>query len=172
MGGYGSGRWHYHIKATVAEDCRRLDANRWMREGIIKWDTWQKGLWCWYRNDERTSSIGYEVDTRDRTRPWARLFYTFTASGVECDYKIPLHTTTPHFGGHRWWFTCPGRGCGRRVGKLYLPPRGQFFLCRHCYRLSYTSCQESHKYDSLFAGIGAEMGLSGVAVARLLKRRF
>lgn len=172
MGGYGSTRWDWHTKATTVEDCLQLDANRWMREGIIKWDTWKRGLWCWYRGDEWVSTIGYEVDTRDRARPWVRLYYTSTESGAKCDYRIPLQTTAVYFGGHRWWYTCPGQGCWRRVGKLYLPPGGLYFGCRHCYKLTYTSCQESHKYDSLFAGIGAQMGLSGAQVARLFKRRF
>jgi len=31
------------------------------------------------------------------------------------------------------------------VGKLYLPPGGKYFGCRHCYNLTYKSCQESDK---------------------------
>lgn len=34
---------------------------------------------------------------------------------------------------------------GRRVGKVYLPPGGKYFGCRHCYQLSYRSSQESDK---------------------------
>jgi hypothetical protein len=67
---------------------------------------------------------------------------------------VELTTTRPRFGGLRWWFVCPllvsGRPCRRRVGKLYLPPRARYFGCRHCYDLTYTSCQESRKYDGAF----------------------
>jgi hypothetical protein len=49
----------------------------------------------------------------------------------------------------RWWFVCPlvvnGRPCNRRVGKLYLPGASRYFGCRHCYDLTYTSCQEHDK---------------------------
>ena len=42
------------------------------------------------------------------------------------------------------YFRCPGVvngvACGRRVAKLYGP--GEFFLCRHCYRLTYPSQSE------------------------------
>jgi hypothetical protein len=38
-----------------------------------------------------------------------------------------------------------GSPCYRRVGKLYLPPGGRYFGCRHCYDLTYTSCQEHDK---------------------------
>ena len=37
--------------------------------------------------------------------------------------------------GTRFWFACPR--CGRRVGKLYVPPGRHKALCRHCHRLRY-----------------------------------
>jgi len=67
----------------------------------------------------------------------------------ELKYDVRLTTTRPRFGGLRWWFLCPllsdGRPCGRRVGKLYLPPRGRYFGCRQCHNLTYKSCQEHDK---------------------------
>jgi hypothetical protein len=154
MGGRGSGsyyHWWRGSKKTVVEDCRNLDANRWMREGILKADVWHKGSWAWFRDaarTEKTSSIGYEVNTRV-VPPWVRLFYTFTESKDEIDYRIRLVTTLPRFGGLRWWFICPlvvnDRPCGRRVGKLYLTPDGRYFGCRHCHSLTYTTCQKHDK---------------------------
>ena len=38
-----------------------------------------------------------------------------------------------------------GHACNRRVAKLYLPPGGRYFGCRHCYRLTYRSVQEHDK---------------------------
>jgi hypothetical protein len=34
-------------KKTVVEDCRSLDANRWMREGILKSGVHHVGAWAW-----------------------------------------------------------------------------------------------------------------------------
>jgi hypothetical protein len=168
MGGSGSGNfyhwWRGNKKGTV-ESCRSLDANRWMREGILTARVHQHGGWNWYNSTtgERTSSIGYEVCTLDLDAPWLRLHYNFTASGVSVDYRVRLATTRPRFGGLRWWFLCPlscgGRPCGRRVGKLYLPPGGGYFGCRHCHDLTYESAQEHDKRvdalrrnpDALFA---------------------
>jgi hypothetical protein len=49
------------------------------------------------------------------------------------------------FGGSRAYFVCPGVingiACGRRVAKLHGP--GQYFLCRHCYRLAHASQSET-----------------------------
>jgi hypothetical protein len=42
------------------------------------------------------------------------------------------------------------------VGKLYLPPGGRYYGCRHCYDLTYTSCQESHKYDGMWRALAAQ----------------
>lgn len=157
MGGYGSGQ--RLSKKNTVEDCRLLDANRWMREGILRQGVWQSGKWAWWnpRTLEKTSSIDYELNTIDPSRPWLRLNYTITRTQEKFDYKVALQTTCPNYGGIRWWFTCPliidGRPCSRRVVKLYLPLGGQYYGCRVCYNLTYRSCQESHRYDSLFATI-------------------
>ena len=124
-----------------------------MREGILgpdlrRWDGW---VWTNSSTGEQTASIGHEVNTTI-PRPWVRLFYRVTPYNGEMehyDYKIFLTTMRPHSGGLRWWFACPltvsGRACYRRVGKLYLPPGGGYYGCRHCYNLTYTSSQESEK---------------------------
>jgi hypothetical protein len=38
-----------------------------------------------------------------------------------------------------------GQACNRRVGKLYFPPGGRYFGCRHCYCLTYRTVQEHDK---------------------------
>lgn len=45
-----------------------------------------------------------------------------------------LTSTTPRFGGFRYWFLCPR--CGRRVEKLYYAHR---WACRRCHDLAYQS---------------------------------
>jgi hypothetical protein len=149
MGGYGSGRWDGHTKKIPVEDCQSLDAGRWAREGILREGVWQSGGWeGHYAWGEKAASIDYEVNTTDPARPLVRLAYTVMLRGEkqEVDEPIRLQTTRPHFGGMRWWFTCPlviaGRACRRRVRKLYRPPGGKYFGCRHCYDLTYRSVQE------------------------------
>jgi hypothetical protein len=60
-------------------------------------------------------------------------------------------------------------GCGRRVGKLYLPPGGKYFGCRHCYNLTYTSSNESHEHDGLYRIIARELNASPREVRRAMK---
>jgi hypothetical protein len=175
MGGFGSGRWGCHSKATTVEDCRRLDANRWMREGILRANQQQLGRWCWYRDEslaEETSSIVYDVHTSAEDGR-VRLMYTVTKTQESFDYAIRLTTTRPRFGGLRWWFVCPliiqDRPCQRRVAKLYLPPGGKYYGCRHCYQLTYTSCQESGKDDALARILAKSSGLPFEELRRNLK---
>jgi hypothetical protein len=156
MGGPGSGNfyhWWRPTKKTLVEDCLSLDANRWMREGILKAGVHQSGYWRWTYGSGGSFRVDYDVMTLDPARYTMRLHYTWqwTATGQvdSADYAVNLTTTRPRFGGVRWWFRCPllvnGRGCYRRVGKLYLPPRARYFGCRECHGLTYRSTQEHDK---------------------------
>jgi hypothetical protein len=59
---------------------------------------------------------------------------------------IPVTTVRPHLGGKRFYFQC---GCGRRAGRLYLPPGQGSYRCRHCHSLTYKSAQthDQRLYD-------------------------
>lgn len=174
MGGYGSGiRWQHSAKTTV-EDCSVLDINWMTREGMFDGGGWQSGSFRWSNphTGKDTSSIDFELNAPDS---WIRLCYRFVHNGEKFDYRVPLTTTDLPWGGVRWWFVCPltcnGRYCGRRVGKLYLPPGGKYYACRHCHNLTYESCQESHKYDRAFAPLGAAFGITGSQVLERLDSR-
>jgi hypothetical protein len=136
-----------------------------MREKLLEEGTFRSGALHWTdaHTGEERASLGYEVNaTMTGLPPYVRLHYSLTRSGENLDYKVLLGTTRPRFGGLRWWFICPlianGRKCGRRVGKLYLPPGGKYYGCRHCYDLTYRSAQASNsRLTRLFRqyGIGA-----------------
>jgi hypothetical protein len=81
-----------------------------------------------------------------------------SSSGEQLDYPIFLEETRPNFGGTRWWFRCPM--CTRRVRKLFIPPRREYFGCRNCYRLTYNSRKENHdgRYWSTLQKIYSRLG--------------
>jgi hypothetical protein len=144
-----------------------IDANRWTREGILKVGAYVTGRWAWTYSSGSRFSVTYQVFTDSAYESHLRLFYTWTWNGSgepqSADYAVQLARTVPRFGGLRWWFICPltadGRLCGRRVGKLYLPPRASYFGCRHCYDLSYTSRQQSRQFDAVYRGLAASTGM-------------
>ena len=126
------------------------------------------------RGAEVVASIGYTVRPGG-DRLILQLSYRWTRAGEDgedVELLIRLETTPLHFGGRRWWGICPlvvnGQACNRRVGKLYLPPGGRYFGCRQCYRLSYTSCQESHKYDGVFRALARDTGMDFLTVKPLM----
>jgi hypothetical protein len=176
MGGYGSGSHESRPpRKAVVEDCRGIDASLWVRKGILKAGVHQMAVCTWKYRGGAESSIGIDVMTQDMGQPSVVLFYTHT-TGEEPrqeQYKVRLTTTVPRFGGIRWWFLCPMISeefpCDRRVGKLYLPPGRHYFGCRHCHRLSYTSCQESRKYQALYRHIAANLGEDMGEVKRIMR---
>jgi hypothetical protein len=138
MGGIGSGnRYRYGTKNTV-EVRTSLDINRWARDGYLT--AGRSFSWQWTWGDGSKSSINVRVDSA-----WSiRLIYRTRSGGevnwTDVDYGIQLTRTPCRFGGERTWFLCPGRGCGRRVAKLYCA--GRYYVCRHCGDLAYSSQRE------------------------------
>ncbi len=115
---------------------------------------WRSGTMTWTRSGmwgENKSSVGIEVSVLDDNN-YLRIHYTQTDRDTEekkdFDYKIPLTTTPCRYGGKRYWFTCPwSKGdvyCGKRVGTLYKD--GDYFACRHCYELTYSSRKVNRRY--------------------------
>ena len=176
MGGFGSGIWKTLDKKATVEDCLILSAGKLMSLGRLKPNcSTYNGSLAWTRTytGEKIASIGIDTDCGDDSGT-VRLYYTCKNAGESVDCRIKIVATPLPWGGPRWWFICPltvsGRYCGRRVGKLYLPNGARYFGCRRCYDLTYTSCQESHKFDACLAAVGAPMGLSAREVGKLLKR--
>jgi hypothetical protein len=176
MGGPGSG---FRIsKKTTVEDCLTLDINKLVRKGIIQpgiWNNHGSLTWTNTATGETVSSVGYWVSTCGDTGPYFRLLYTIKSTGEELEYKITLETTCPYYGGLRWWFICPltrgGQHCGHRVSKLHIPPGGKYYGCRHCYNLTYQSCQDSHKFDRYYAELADRItGITGSDVKQILSK--
>ena len=173
MGGTGSGRWTYHEKRRTVEECWAMSISEVGR--IVDFSKPESISHLLRptipKTGKRMSPVRTKSKVGDDGKPLLGLSYTVKdRQGLEhrVEEVLRLQTTRPTFGGVRWWFSCPrmldGEECGRRVGKLYRPPRSRTFACRHCLELSYESCQRSHRYDGLFALVAGET--SGEARSR------
>jgi len=174
MGGQGSGRGYRWDKKQTVEDSLKLSLGKsGIAERLNQLETGDRanGGISWSRTYDGhvTAQISYRVE-RLSNSAILTLRYTQTRNNNSDDisYPIKLSATTPNYGGLRWWFICPEQDCGRRVGMLYLPGGYKYFLCRHCYDLTYTSCQESHKFDRLFGQIGDSLSISMEQVKQIL----
>lgn len=82
-----------------------------------------------------TWANGAQVDLRIVPDVGVELVYRYRGEEVP-PYRVLVTTTTPHYGGVRYWWRCPT--CGRRVRILY---GGRLFECRRCHDLTYTTRQ-------------------------------
>ena len=135
---------------TEADDLKKISTSFLYKHGYFK--GWRSGTITWTHGwSDTKSSVGIEVSTLS-DEDYLRIHYTqtdyMTEEKKEFDYKIPLETSECHFGGRRYWFRCPwyknGIYCGRRVGVLYKD--GDYFACRHCYDLTYSSRKVNRHY--------------------------
>ncbi len=158
MGGQGSGQWlRWDSKSTTeskyALDIRFLKKMNFLRPGIV-------GTLTWSRKGKQVGAISFKTKSdyiildykfRERGNDWEDVKQTVTFDRTPC-----------HYGGCRTWFLCPR--CEKRVALLYLSSK--FFLCRHCYDLTYTSQQENEvarlmsKAQKIRKKIGADPNLS------------
>lgn len=170
MGGSGSGRRWGQSKKTTVEECPTINAQDFA-------DIIRGGPGSYQSIHWRRTFVGFHVENEEPTGLPLRLNYRL-GEGEKAqvlDYRVHLVKAVPHFGGVRWYFLCPlvvnGRPCLHRGDKLYLPPGGLYFGCRGCYGLTYTSSQESHKFDGMYKVLAANVGrgMTPQAVKRLLK---
>jgi len=140
MGGKGSGWYLRWSTKSTTESQHRIDI-RWMKKQGYLWPG-TAGSLSWSCRDEQTGSIRYRMETGRMV-----LNYRYRRHGEEwedVEQSISLDWTPCHYGGKRTWFLCPH--CNRRVAVLY--GAGRYFLCRHCYNLTYAS-QQVQRCDRL-----------------------
>jgi hypothetical protein len=140
MGGFGSGNREPRLKKQTINDSIAVALRDFQNGGFRSWAgtiTWNCESW------DGEQSICFLV-TAGAAGPVVTLQYRWD-DREDIGFAFPLQSTPTNFNGRRWWLTCPlivdGVTCNRRVGKLYLPPGAKYFGCRHCYDLTYRSCQ-------------------------------
>ena len=141
MGGRGSGRPLFSGRGgkDTTESQYRIDI-RWLnKQGYLKPGAW--GSLSWSSRGKQTGSINYRMESDSMI-----LNFRHRDSGGEWEtiqQEIVFDRTPCYFGGYRKWFLC---SCGKRVAVLY--GKGKYYLCRHCYALTY-NCKQEQPVDRL-----------------------
>lgn len=146
---------------------------------LREWDYfsgWRSGTVTWTRGEHK-SSIGIMVIISSDEK-YIKLNYTQTTYSTgekkDFDYKVPIVSTNCNYGGVRYWFVCPlyknGKYCGKRCGVLY--KGGDYFGCRECYNLIYSSqkMNTKYRYYPLFRVLDLDNKIDGLE--KKIKRRF
>lgn len=154
------GRYSYSSK-TEADSLNSLSVYWLKKHDYLEEGCSGSGGITWTWSSGRKSSIGFYISVPNL---YAQLNYTQTNKETgkkkDFEYKIPLVTTPCNLGGVRYWFKCSmskgGVFCGRRVATLYID--GEYFACRHCYNLTYSSKKENYRgyYGNLFKLLNRE----------------
>jgi hypothetical protein len=157
------GRERWTTRLTV-EQCRILPVESMQRDGVFRSSAGSSWTHLWkYDVGFIEAAIGFVV-VRERGELALKIdpeqAKKYLGLRILGRYEVPITSTKPHLGGTRFWFRCPvmrdGNPCGRRVGRLYLPPEQQVFGCRTCYNLTYRSAQEhDHRKYKLAQNLGA-----------------
>lgn len=89
-----------------------------------------------------TGEVSFEATLNILVASWGSLRIHSRGNQGFVDQQFTLEPTRLFFGGQRYWFRCSrnkedGTVCGRRVGVLY--KLGDYWGCRHCYKLTYFS---------------------------------
>jgi hypothetical protein len=137
------------MSKSEADWCKKIEI-WWLLRDIKEKGGYKYTTVSWGENGSR-GNISVQVSVWDEEK-YARFIYTQTDNSTgekkDFDYKVPIVETPCHLGGTRYWFKCSlyksGQYCGRRVGVLYKD--GDWFGCRHCYNLTYSSRKANKKY--------------------------
>ncbi len=138
---YSSGRGVRWKKRTV-EESYSLSVFTLKRDRFLEK---QAGSW-WARKSNGLTLLYTEVTIHQLPGPRALIVKPTLTDALGREHRFSINkveiTSTPcRFGNQRWWFVCPEDRCGRRAGKLYLPPGENQYLCRHCHELTYEARQ-------------------------------
>ncbi|MFC4174166.1 hypothetical protein ACFOYU_19305 [Microvirga sp. GCM10011540] len=129
----------------TVENSITLDLRHLIRAGLGSGSPQSGNLqWTWPNSRQPVCYIEYQAAFGENTgtlemasiNRFNSLGEPFRVGGQ----RIHLVTTTPPYGGRRWWFVCPSTG--RRVMKLYLPYGARIFASQKAYRLGYAVQRE------------------------------
>jgi len=155
LGGFGSGP-RVRSERELVENCLTIDINQLIRNGAVDG---RARVLTWEHKGREVASAHYSLSGG---KVVVMMVCIDRTSGCrDFELQVVETTATPcNYGGKKWFLICPGRvreleemgiyntlgdggECGRRVGKLYRPPGGKQFLCRHCLNLTYLSTRVS-----------------------------
>jgi len=137
MGGSGSGSYYRGSSRTTCEESKRIEISYLKKRGWLNRSS--SGSLSWHCGGEPTGNIRFKIHADIMTLNFKCRQYG-DDEWKTIEQKIRFDRTPCNYGGDRSWFLCPN--CNTRVAVLY--GADVLFLCRHCYRLPYSSQGESY----------------------------
>ncbi len=122
---------------TTTEDLLRLSIFSLTKTWDFNNESQISGISVWKTNQQVTARISYCISLTKN--PY--LEFHFSCNREPISYKMNLTTTTPFYGGKRWWFVCPVTE--KRCAVLYFSDTYRKFVSRQAFdHLPYRSQNE------------------------------
>ena len=157
-------------RAIPVEETCILDLGWLLDSGLsIDFPLWNLINWRARWSITPIASAWYRFLTDEGPHPILEVVYLGALSSLPSRFRqtVTLTTTPMPNGGKRWWMVCPH--CKGKRANLHLPRGGDIFLCRSCHSLTYTSCQEAHRWDSVYDIVAKKNGISRQEAKRRLE---
>jgi hypothetical protein len=134
------GRHRWTSRLTVEKCPLFLCAKAFHKAGLFTLPLGAIATISWPDSSRRLGKLDCRLDHGGTTGPALYIRPQLIRFGVPVvEQTITVAAARPHLGGKRYWFSC---SCGKRAGRLYLPPGQRVFRCRQCYNLTYESAQQ------------------------------
>lgn len=134
--------------AATVEECVTLDLGLILRRGWAKDGEISRGVLLWASLDSTANmTAGYLSNMTVKRDAHLILVLTRIGEGQRSktfEQRVELTSTSPTYGGRRWWFVCPITG--RRACKLHLPAEADLFASRDAWNLRHRSQRISRRY--------------------------
>jgi len=126
-------------------DCKRIDISELYKAGMFKKNTtvtieWS-GFFCSLNKEIENKVVLQKIANKDAVEIG---YFTFhNDERQRWTYLIKLSQKPSNLGGFRYYFICPltvnGIPCRKRVSVLYKPDHENYFGCRHCHQIIYST---------------------------------
>lgn len=144
MGGRWSGRRKGFSRRVTTDHFCSVNTKCLKDNGLLKCTegqlNWRVFDLSWSMGGEVTHSAAFTLEAK----PDGKGVITMQHHAHDAPFQAHIERTTPHYGGTRYWFCCPG--CSERTTTLYLF-KDTPMQCRKCWRLCYRSQLQWTKWN-------------------------
>lgn len=131
-------------RAGLVEECLRIDAADLRRSAVFRHGDGGRLIWTLGPTEIATARYAFTSQSAGA----GELAIELQCGSERRRTRLVLTTTTPNFGGVRFWFQCPR--CSRRARTLFVTEQELEPACRSCHGLQYRSAQtQDARVDAL-----------------------
>ncbi len=157
-------------RASLVEQSLRIDAADLRRSAVFRHGDSGRLIWTLGPTEIATARYAFTSQSAGADE----LAIELQRGNERRRTRLVLTTTSPNFGGVRFWFCCPR--CSRRARTLFVTEQELAPACRSCHGLQYRSAQKHDaRVDALRKDEAKMYGMlfdsSGTLLARLRRLR-